>query len=75
MITGYEPLPAHLRKYVDYINNTTLQPLPTEHFDDDHAPAGPMVRAQLSRKAWIVYDEHGGIWLRPDLVKKKEKQG
>ncbi len=68
MITGYEPLPEHLRKYVDYINNTRLKPLPTATFDDDWSPVGPDVRSQLYKKAWIVYDKTGGIWLRPDLV-------
>jgi hypothetical protein len=61
---------AHLQKYVDYINNTSLEPLPVEYFDDDHEPIGPMERKQMIAEDLIqVRDD--GIYLRPDLVRQR----
>ena len=75
MLTGYEKLPHHLQKYVDYILNTKLEPLPVVYFDDDWSPVGPDVRQQLSRGGFITYGAGGkdpeGIYLRPDLADKK----
>ena len=63
------PTPPHLEKCVDYINNTTLVPLPIESFDDDHEPAGLLLRLQMERYNLIQIREDG-IYLRPDLVRK-----
>lgn len=69
MLTGYEKVPAHLQKYVDYINNTSLKPLPVEYFDDDNDPVGPMIRTEMQKGGFIYSDPSGGILLRPDLYK------
>jgi hypothetical protein len=63
--------PKHLQKYVDYINNTSLEPLPVEAFDEDWDPVGSMVRAQLVN-ADLIQVRKDGIYLRPDL---KEGRG
>lgn len=58
----------HLNKYVDYINNTGLEPLPVRAFDEDWEPVGPRVREQMV-KADMVQVREDGIYLRPDLVR------
>lgn len=56
------------QKYIDYINNTGLEPLPVAAFDDDHEPIGPMVRRALVELE-IIQVNSNGIYLRPDLKK------
>jgi hypothetical protein len=52
----------HLVKYVRYIRNTSLVPLPVEVFDEDWEPIGPHVRADLVR-AGLVTEVAGGLRL------------
>ena len=54
------------RVYVDYINNTTLEPLPIAIFDDDWDPVGPKIRDYMV-DAGIIQVRADGIYLRPDL--------
>jgi hypothetical protein len=76
MTTGYERVPEHLQKYVDYINNAGQTPLSEAAFDDDWEPIGPKVRSDLRLGGFIYmggetllsYDCKPGIYLRPDLV-------
>lgn len=60
-------------KYVDYINNTGFgrdeAPLPVAHFDEDHEPIGPMVRAQMLAED-LIQIRGDGIVLRPDLARR-----
>lgn len=55
MIRELEPVPPHLQKYVDYINNVGNFELHAKHFDDDHEPIGPMVRNDMS-KLGLIYE-------------------
>ena len=50
-----KPVPSHLQKYVDYINNVGDFELQAKHFDDDHEPIGPMVRQDMS-KLGLIYE-------------------
>jgi hypothetical protein len=59
----------HLMKYVDYINNTGLTPLPVAAFDEDWEPVGQMVREQMV-EADLIQCRADGIYLRPDLVRE-----
>lgn len=72
MPTGYEKVPQRLQQYVDYINNTAMEPLPVAAFDDDQEPIGHMVRAELQKGGFIYYDPSGGILLRPDLQQDRK---
>jgi hypothetical protein len=63
-------VPARFVQYVDYINNTALEPLPLECFDEDWDPIGQTIRDEL-KKHEIIQVRNGGIYLRPDLVKRK----
>ena len=51
--------PTPYLKYVDYIINTKQVPLPTDAFDDDWLPVGPMVRPVLVVLGWITVREDG----------------
>ena len=50
-----KPCPPHLQKYVDYMNNVGDFELQAHHFDDDHAPIGPMVRKDL-QSLGLIYE-------------------
>lgn len=49
-------------KYVQYIKNTRMVPLPVAFFDNDWDPIGRMVRADLE-KAGLIRQTDGGILL------------
>lgn len=53
---------SYLKQYCQYIKNTAQRPLPTEAFDDDLEPIGPMVRDQMLKEELIVISD-GGIFL------------
>lgn len=48
-----------LDRYIAYIKNTGLAPLPASVFDDDHDPIGPQIREDLAREFWIVVGDDG----------------
>ena len=58
------------QQYIDYINNTGREPLPTDMFDEDWEPAGPMIRRDMVR-AEIIQVREDGIYLRPDLSRRQ----
>lgn len=73
-LTGYERVPDHLLKYVDYIKKTGKNSISKEVFDDDWSPIGPLIRNELMKDGFI-YNGDGkslaileGICLRPDLI-------
>ena len=55
---------AYLQKYIDYIRNTGLDPLPIEYFDEDWDPIGPKVRRDLVNKGFVS-EVSGGLSLTP----------
>lgn len=48
-----------LKKYVQYISNTSLVPLSSEIFDDDWEPIGPDMRRWLITAGWVTEDDDG----------------
>ena len=62
----------HQLKYVQYINNTGLKPLPIASFDEDWDPAGPMIRASLGKDD-LIQERPDGIYLRPDLIERPDQ--
>lgn len=46
--------------YLDYIRNTGRDPLPIQVFDEDWAPIGSIVRAEMVAKGLIV-EADGGL--------------
>ncbi len=63
----------HLIKYLGYIKNTGAPIMRTEFFDEDWAPVGTAVRAQLE-EAGLVDQEPGAIALSikgEDLLSSK----
>lgn len=47
------------QKYIDYIRNTGLVPVPTAFFDDDFEPIGPRVRERMVREGLITVATDG----------------
>jgi len=61
---------ARFQQYIDYINNTGREPLPTHMFDEDWEPIGPLIRSDMVA-ADLIQCRIDGIYLRPDLVRCK----
>lgn len=49
-------------KYIDYIKNTGLVPLPIRFFDEDWEPIGPSVRRRMVEEG-SIQEKDGMIYL------------
>lgn len=51
-----------LKRYVEYIVNTSQSPLACQAFDEDWAPIGPMARREMV-EAGLIEEWAGGLML------------
>ena len=56
--------------YINYINNTNLEPLPVSAFVEDWEPVGQGVLNRMVQ-ADLIQIRGNGIYLRPDLVSRE----
>lgn len=62
-------VPAHLQKYVDYLNNVGQSVFPTADFDEDWEPVGPTIRAEML-KFRLIEEDMGAMALDLRLSKR-----